>query len=64
MSAELERLLELARHHAWTETERREHAISFAYGNCAIENPAITRELVEREYAKLFPAAGSAMGST
>ncbi len=31
-----------------TDAERREQRISFAYGNTVIENPNITRELVEQ----------------
>lgn len=30
-----------------------EMVISFAYGNLAIENPTITKEMVEREYDQL-----------
>ena len=35
------------------ESTRRAMCVSFAYGNCAIENPNVTKELVEREYDKI-----------
>ena len=45
---ELERLLELARNASpMTPEEREAQRRSFAYGNCAIENPAVTREMVD-----------------
>lgn len=53
MTEELRSLIELARNHAWTDEERRSQVISFAFGNCAIENPDITKEMVEQEYDKL-----------
>lgn len=46
----LDELIELSRYHATTPEERRAQAISFAYGNAAIENPDITREIIERQY--------------
>lgn len=50
----LDELIEQARKIVPTAADRRAQVISFAYGNCAIENPAITREMVEAEYDKLF----------
>jgi len=50
----LEVLLEKARDHVMTPEELREQRISWAYGNAAIDNPSITREMVEREYDKLY----------
>jgi hypothetical protein len=38
------------KHPPMTEEERREQAISFAYGNTALSNPDVTREMVERAY--------------
>jgi hypothetical protein len=49
----LDALIETARNHVMTPEERRAQVISFAYGNLAIENPAITREMVERAYDEL-----------
>lgn len=33
--------------------QRRERVIDFAYGNAALENPRITREMVRRAYDRL-----------
>jgi hypothetical protein len=41
-------LIEAARHVTMTPADREAQRRSFAFGNCAIENPLITRELVER----------------
>lgn len=49
MSKELEYLLQAARRHTFTPAEKEEHRRSFAYGNTKIENPRITRELIDRE---------------
>ena len=49
MSDELENLLQAAKLHTFTPAEKEEHRRSFAYGNTTIENPRITRELVDRE---------------
>lgn len=38
-----------------TPEQKRAQAISFAYGNCHIENPRITREMVEQAYDRLYP---------
>lgn len=46
MKEELDELLEWARDYSMTEEDKAEQAVSFAYGNCAIENHLITRELV------------------
>ncbi len=35
--------------------QRRAQAISFVYGNCHIENPNVTREMVEAAYDRLHP---------
>jgi hypothetical protein len=49
MSRELEQLLERAKIDHFAPAEREEHRRSFAYGNTKIENPRITRELIDRE---------------
>lgn len=46
MSPRLALLIEKARHYRMGPEERREQAISFAYGNARVENPRMTRELV------------------
>ena len=53
MVKELERLLEAARKAPMSPVEREAQRRSFAFGNTAIENPAITREMVAREAEKL-----------
>lgn len=52
---DLQRLLDWARKQPpMTAAELREQRISWAYGNCAIENPHITREMVERLHDELY----------
>ena len=53
----LRELIEWARSYEMTPEERREQAISFAYGNAAIENPLITREMVEQAAERLRQGA-------
>jgi hypothetical protein len=48
MPTSLSRLIEMAKAVRVTEEQREEQRRSFVYGNTAIENPAITRELVDR----------------
>lgn len=48
MSPKLTALIEKARHYVMTPEERREQAISFAYGNVHYSNPSVTREDVEK----------------
>ncbi len=43
----LTELIEWARGVKMTPEQEREQRISWAYGNCAIENPLVTREMVE-----------------
>lgn len=48
-------LLEATKH--WppmTPAQLREQRISWAYGNCAIENKSITRKMVEEAHDKIF----------
>lgn len=49
----LDELIEFARTYQPTATEKREYAISFAYGNVALHNPEITRADVERVFDEL-----------
>jgi hypothetical protein len=49
MSKELENLIAAAKLHNQTSAEKEEQRRSFAYGNTKIENPRITRELIDRE---------------
>jgi hypothetical protein len=53
MNAELERLIEIAKRITPTPEHREEQRRSFAYGNTAFENPRITREMIDRQAAKL-----------
>lgn len=55
ITSQLDTLIEQARAHVWTDEEVRANAISFAYGNVRLHNPAVTREMVEREYDALHP---------
>lgn len=50
---ELELLIEKARNHRMTEDEAVAQRNSFAYGNSAIENPNITKEMVEEEARRI-----------
>jgi len=52
----LDERIETARKHVMTPEERRAQTISFAYGNLVLDNPAITREMVERAYDELAAA--------
>lgn len=54
MFPSLEELLEAARNHVWTEEEKHQHAISFAYGNLKLSGWEGTREDIEREADKLL----------
>ena len=51
----LDELLEWARTQVMTPEEREAQRRSFVYGNLAIENPNITRELID-EVADQMPA--------
>jgi hypothetical protein len=53
MTRELKPLLEAAERVHMTAEQREEQRRSFAFGNTAIENDRITRELVEAEADKL-----------
>ena len=45
----LQELLDAAKKVAITQEEKEEQRRSFAYGNTKIENPRITREMVDQE---------------
>ena len=49
MPAKLQELLDQAKKTVPTQEENEEQRRSFAYGNTKIENPRITREMVDRE---------------
>lgn len=46
MTEELERLIEAARQHPFSEEDREAQRRSFAYGNAKIENPNVTWEMI------------------
>jgi hypothetical protein len=48
MSPELQRLIDATRGVKMTPEQEAEQRRSFAFGNCNIENPLVTRELIER----------------
>jgi hypothetical protein len=48
MNRNLRDLLEAARNSVLTPEEKEQQRRSFAYGNTAIENPRITREMIDR----------------
>jgi hypothetical protein len=43
----LDELIRWARGYEMTPVEREAQRRSFAYGNCAIENPLVTRQMVD-----------------
>lgn len=47
MSKKLDRLIELARHHAMTPAEQEQQVRSFAFGNTHFENPTITKQDID-----------------
>jgi len=49
MTNRLQQLLDEAKKTVQTPQEKEEQRRSFAYGNTKIENPRITREMVDRE---------------
>lgn len=57
MTDALKRLIDTARLAPMSPEEREAQRRSFAYGNTHFENPAITREMVDREAEKLKAAA-------
>lgn len=53
MSREIEKLVQLAKQVPESSADRERQRRSFAFGNTAIENPLITREMVEKEAERL-----------
>lgn len=51
--ARLDRLIEQARLIKMTPGDKREQAISFAYGNAVLDDCQITRKMVEEAYDEL-----------
>jgi hypothetical protein len=49
MTENLQQLIEKARKIVPTPEEKEEQRRSFAYGNTKIENPLITREMIDRQ---------------
>lgn len=47
MSSELDRLIRQSRAHSMTDAEREEQARNFVVGNIGLENPRVTREIVD-----------------
>ena len=56
----LEEMIEVTRHIEMTPEQREEQRRSFAYGNTAIENPLITREMIDEAAERL---AGHGQGA-
>lgn len=50
---ELDQLLHAAKSHNMTPEEKQEQRISFAHGNVSMHNPEVTREMVEKQAARL-----------
>ena len=59
MNSRLKPLLEAARQVNMSPQEKEDQRQSFAYGNTAIENDRITREMVRSEAEKLAAAKGN-----
>ena len=49
MTNSLSRLVEMAKAVPWSDAQREEQRRSFVYGNTAIENKSITRDMVDRQ---------------
>jgi hypothetical protein len=58
VAEELKRLLEASRRRKMSPSEKEAQRRSFAYGNTALENPLITREMVDKEASKLASEGG------
>ncbi len=61
-SVRLKALLGRARKYHMTDEEKAQQRISFAYGNANIDNPHVTREVVERAAEELSAKGGPASG--
>ena len=53
MMQDIEKLLDVARRTVPTKEQREEQRRSFAYGNTAVENDLITREMIDSEAERL-----------
>jgi hypothetical protein len=53
MTQNLSRLIELARAVTVSDAQKEEQRRSFVYGNTALENQQITREMVDRQAERL-----------
>ncbi len=49
MTIDLDKLIEAARFKKFPDAEREAQRRSFAYGNTHIENPRVTREMVDEQ---------------
>jgi hypothetical protein len=58
--AEVLAMVEHGRHRKMTPEEREEQRRSFAYGNVAIENPQVTRAMIDEAAERLALRAKSA----
>jgi len=56
MSPELLGLIEAARDYKMTPEEKKEQAISFAFGNANLSDPTITREDIVEAYKRIHEA--------
>jgi hypothetical protein len=63
MTDRLQKLLDQAKRVVPSSKEKEEQRRSFAYGNTKIENPRITREMVDREAAPKQVCILDAFGS-
>jgi hypothetical protein len=62
MPTRLQELLDEARTRVMTPEEKEEQRRSFAYGNTKIENPRITREMVDHAAEELGPPKACGAG--
>jgi hypothetical protein len=61
MTKHLQDLLEAAKKFVFTSEDKEQQRRSFAYGNTVMENPRITREMIDRA---AFPAIAAKCGSS
>jgi hypothetical protein len=55
MTKEIQDLIKAAKNIVMTPEQKEQQRRSFAYGNVAIENPRITREMVDRAAHEIGP---------
>lgn len=58
MPSEIEKLVQLAKQAPESPEDRERQRRSFAFGNTAIENPLITREMIEQQAERLAAERG------